>query len=78
MTQPKSKAVVAIIQHDEEKGELKKKQPSCYHCGEPHRLRDCPHIDSNKKGEEIMEAKTAEWREKNAERKKNKNGEYNE
>ena len=55
IAQPKNEAGVAMLQYENEEGK-KKKGSKCYHCGEPHRVRDCPHIDSNKK-DAIMAAK---------------------
>ena len=74
IAQPKNEAGVAMLQHEKEEGE-KKKEPKCYHCGEEHRVRDCPHIDSNKK-DAIMAAKQEEWAKQRAEKKKNGSGAY--
>ena len=59
IAQPKSKANVAMLQQGKEKNRQKKKA-SCYHCGQPYRVQDCPHINSNKK-DKIMAQKTVEW-----------------
>ena len=49
IAQQKSKPGVAMLQQGEEKSGKPRRKPSCYHCGEPHRVRDCPLIDSNRK-----------------------------